>query len=574
MSPDDNTRSLGAYDFCIRFFVELASLGVTDVVVSPGSRSTALVLAAEAAGADITIHHDERVAAFHALGAAKQNRRPVALVCTSGTASANYHPAVIEAHHANVPLIVCTADRPPELREWGAGQTIDQTHLFGRSVRWFHEIAVAGEVPADSATALALRAYTAAADGRGPVHLNWPFREPLEPSGPLHRPLARLSATPRPVSAASPRLAELAGATARGLIVVGPNDIGDRSAAQLMRCAQACGWPVLADPGSGLRSGPSADSSLLVTTCELLLGVDEFTAELGRAEVIFRVGPSPTSKAYRLWLEREGCDQLVLVDPGSEWGDPTGSVTEVVPGPLEGLFDFDIELTARETGWLTYWADGERRARAAADDFLKRDPGELGAVSTLIEYVGEVGSQASVVVSNSMPIRELDLAMRPSQTPLRVLANRGASGIDGVLATAGGAATNSSERVWVLLGDVATLHDLGGLAAIPRLGLTNVTAVVVDNDGGGIFSMLPVADAISPETFSRLFTTPHRTDIGSVARALGWSVHDVDSTETLAQALEASAAAGPSLVWIKTDIDSMTSGLSALRSAVGDALAR
>jgi 2-succinyl-5-enolpyruvyl-6-hydroxy-3-cyclohexene-1-carboxylate synthase len=576
------------YPVCLRFFAQLKQRGVRDVVISPGSRSTPLAIAAHTAGLATTMQIDERVGSFHALGLAKANRRPVVLVCTSGTAGANYHPAVIEAHHAGVPLIVCTADRPSELRQWGAGQTIDQLHLFGSSVRWFFDMPVASEVDGRHGATAAIRAFEMATNGGGPVHLNWPFREPLEPPGALVAP--KLGA-PGPIhvrrSEPSRVLADLAEQYSDGLIVVGPEDLEASVRSEIISFGRRYGWPIVADPASGLRSHLSNadDDDGIVTTAELLFGSAGFEPSLPVCDVVVRVGLAPTSKAYRVWLEQHRPAHLVLVAPGADWGDPTASVTNVVSGPLAGCFAFtgpeedDDDHQQRESVWSELWRHADVAAGVAAESFLSGDRGELGFINRLVSRLVEGGNATmtpvNLVVSNSMPIRELDFAMRVTTAPVRVFANRGANGIDGIAATAAGVAAGTAgeaAHTYVLLGDVATVHDLGGLAAIGRQGQSNITVVVIDNDAGAIFSMLPVAGVVEPDTFTRLFSTPHGTDIAAVGAALGFDVH-VLSTEDIVD-VTPSTAGRPRLIVVQSTVDAMTSGVAGLRRAVAAAFER
>ena len=288
------------------------------------------------------------------------------------------------------------------------------------------------------------------------------------------------------------------------------------------------------------------------------------------------MGLSPTSKAYRLWLEANHPGHLVLVDPVADWSDPTGSVTEVVPGPTAGLFA--APGTARgSTAWTSMWADAEHRAAGAAGTSLARDTGELGFVHELVQSLIHLERPLDLVVSNSMPIRDLDFVLRPTQAPVRVIANRGANGIDGVLATALGVASASADPTYVLIGDVATVHDLGGLAAIPRLGVHGVTVVVVDNDAGGIFSILPVRNAVPDHVFERLFGTPHGTDLAAVGAAMGYEVTQVDAAGEVSDAWWAPGdgdhQATPRLVVARTTAPDMTAGVADLRRAVADAFA-
>ncbi len=562
----------GAHEFCLRFFAEARALGVTDAVISPGSRSTPLAVSARRVGLGLTIQLDERVAAFHALGMARATRRPVVLICTSGTAGANYHPAVIEAHHSGIPLIVCTADRPPELRRWGAGQTIDQHHLYGSSVRWFHEVPVAGEVPDRHAASLALRAVETARRERGPVHLDWPFREPLEPDGSLEPPRARHRASPATRTAPSPLLAELGRSNERGLVVVGPADLEPDVADEIVAFGTRYGWPILADPASGLRTGSPASSPLVISTAELLLQATSFTDTMPpRSRVVVRVGPSPTSKAYRLWLERARPDELVLVDPGVDWADPTDSVTAVVDGPLPGVFGPADAGPARQSGWAERWSEAEATAAAAATVHLVGDGGELGAVHQVVEAVVRRDEPANLVASSSMPIRDLDAVLRPTTVPIRVIANRGANGIDGVISTASGVAAASGLPTYALVGDIAAVHDLGGLTAAARLELSNLVVVVIDNDAGGIFSLLPVARAIEEDAFEELFATPHGTDLVGVARALGCRTATPTSPAELGDAVTSPPTGAPAVVVVRTPVAAMVRGLNGLREAVAAA---
>ncbi len=556
------------YEFCLRFFADLRACGVQHCVVSPGSRSTPLALCAQAAGLDMTVHIDERVAAFHALGQAKATDVASVLICTSGTAGANYFPAVIEAHHSGIPMIVCTADRPPELRGWGAGQTIDQVGMFGSNVRWFHELPVPGEVSARHAGVVALRAASTALHGRGPVHLNWPFREPLTPTAKLVSPNSSLAAVAQlDPSAPSARLAELADQFENGLVVVGPDALHASVAAEILAFSRHWGWPIVADPASGLRVGNDT-GAVVVTTAELLLASSPFTARLGVCDVILRVGSAPTSKSYRLWVESSPPAKLVVVAPRVEWADPTSSATEVVPGPLCGLFGSEAS-EPRSSAWSRVWQSAELAAGNAIDEFVSTDTSELALAASLLGWLNESPEPASLIVSNSMPIRDLDIVLRSVADNVKVHANRGANGIDGMVATAAGVAHATAQHTVAFLGDVAAVHDLGGLAAASRLGTGNLTVVVVDNDAGGIFSFLPVASVIEPEIFDELFATPHGTDLALVARAFGYTVTSLDQPSQLAELV---LSKGPNLILLRTTADETVAAIRSLRDRVAAAV--
>ncbi|HEY6524608.1 MAG TPA: 2-succinyl-5-enolpyruvyl-6-hydroxy-3-cyclohexene-1-carboxylic-acid synthase, partial [Solirubrobacteraceae bacterium] len=477
------------------FCDELARCGLEHACTSPGSRNTPILLSlAREPRIRCWSHIDERCAGFFALGAAKASRRPVAMTCTSGTAAANYAPAVIEAYHARIPLIILTADRPPELRDVGAGQAIDQIKLYGDAVKWFCEVGV------DTATPdtlrwirqLACRAYLTAAQGRpGPVHLNFPLREPLVLDAPLPadpapgradgRPWVRHTPGAGAMPAAAPRTAP-----ARGVIVAGraERDAGIGEAAT--GCAQRLGWPLLADPLSGARHGETA-----IATYDLLLRDPGFAARVA-PELVIRVGDLPTSKPLRAWLASlPGTEQLSL-DPDGAWQDPAAIVSEVDPGdPVTALQQL-IPDAPRDPAWLPTWTDADAAARSALDDGLT----ETGTLSEPLtaRVVGEsLPPEATLIIASSMPIRDAELYLPAGTRGPRVISNRGANGIDGTVSTAFGVAAVADGPVVLVIGDVALAHDIGGLMAARRLGL-DLTIVVINNDGGGIFHFLPVSD--------------------------------------------------------------------------------
>ena len=532
--PEDVQAFVGA------FFEELVRSGVGDVCISPGSRSTPLVAAAHAQpGLRCRPILDERSAGFFALGLARQSGAPVALICTSGTAAANYLPAVVEAHAARVPLVVLTADRPPELREWGAGQTIDQVGIYGTFVRRFVEL------PLPTGGARALRyartlACRAVADARGrpagPVHLNWPLREPLEPGEP--QPASRAGADTgggaRPDQAwarvtpglAVPSSEEVEALLAisrrweRGLLVCGPLAPDSRRSEAIARLAKQTGWPVVADPTSQMRRGPHVDGAPILAHADLLLRDAEIAARW-RPDVVVRIGDAPVGKALRLALEARPPEHFVLVDPDRVWHDPSHLASRVVVADPAALCEAWAEAwqasgeAARESEYTRQCVGDDRRAQEALDAALAQDSAllEPGAIHHLAAALPE---DATLYVSNSMPIRDLDAFLPTSMQPLRVLGHRGASGIDGLVSAAAGAAAADRGPVVLLTGDLALLHDVGGLRLardLPR----GLTLVVLDNDGGGIFSFLPVADHGEAVDFERLFRTPHGLDLAELA---------------------------------------------------------
>ena len=526
---------------------EWARAGVHEACLAPGSRSAPLALALAADDRiRLHVHLDERSAAFFALGTAKASGSPAVVLCTSGTAAANFHPAVLEASHARTPLIVCTADRPPELRDTGAGQTVDQLDLYGRAVRWFCEVGVPGDQPGAGASwrSIAARAVAeSVGPPAGPVHLNLAFREPLVPTGaplvdapgrPDGRPWTAVTRPTRaPDEATVARIADAVRAHPRGLIVAGWGSDAPTGAAD--RIATAAGWPVLADPISGLRQGPHA-----VSTYEALLRSPRF-AERHRPELVLRLGAAPTSKPLTAWLGPE-VPQL-LVDPDAAWLDPGRGVADRIAVDAAPLLDaLTGALTpppARDEAWMRSWRAAEHTARTALDDLL--DGWEAlfeGRVAR--DTVDALPDGATLVVASSMPVRDLEAFARP-RASVRFLANRGVNGIDGFVSTVLGAATASSGPTVALLGDLCLLHDANGLIGAANRGI-DATFVILDNDGGGIFSFLPQAEL--PDHFELLFGTSHGVDLAALASMHGVPAQRVEKAGEVVPAIEAAIASG------------------------------
>ena len=533
-----------AYQATGRFWAELAACGVTDVVVSPGSRSAPLAVSARnQERLRVTVQLDERVAGFCALGMAKASGRPVALVCTSGTAAANYLPAVVEAHHSGVPLVVCTADRPAELRDAGAGQTIDQVKLYGEHVRWYAEAPCDFDDP-DYFARLAVRAATMAGDGPdpGPVHLNWPFRKPLEPQGPIGRHVATAGcpvASVRPlVEADVDTVRRLAGR--RGLIVAGALDVDDAGAAAIVGFAEAAGWPVVADAGSQLRGrGP-----MVLDGAEWVLG----RADLA-PDVLVRIGGPPSNRAVIDFVASCGATDRLLVDPRRRWEDPSFKwTTALASDPVALLGSAAAQMSSANGAWSVTWTE-------AADDAWDRvDPalGPDGLLEPLLAatLLRALPPEVPLYASSSMPVRDVTSFWPPDALPRRVLVNRGANGIDGVVSSALGASLVLDQPVVALVGDVALLHDIGGLLAA-SLSDADLTVVVPNNDGGGIFSLLPVADVGPDVHFGELFHTPHGVGLGKLAAGLGVDYHRTGRADDLVEAV--AKASGVTLIEVPID---------------------
>ncbi len=536
----------------------LVRAGLREVCIAPGARSTPLaLLLAHDPRLRAWSHLDERSAAFFALGQARASRRPVAVVCTSGTAAANFLPAVVEAAYARVPLLVLTADRPPELRECGAFQAIDQLKLFGGMVKWFCEV---GDAAAGLPyfRALGSRAVaTAAAAPAGPVHLNLPLREPLtppdaaalQPDSPRDAPPYIIVPAPQRLPA-PPDLDALAArraAARRGVVVCGPLDADGETRAAVAALAAALGWPLLPDATAQLRDG-GHDRSHLVAAYDAILR-DAALAEHFAADLVLRIGPLPISKALLLWMRAR---PQVVVDPGGGWDDPLHSATALVHADVAPLCRaLAARLTPRgDAAWLDAWQRADRGAGAALARRVAQigEPFEGGVVAALAARLPE---GATLVVGNSMATRDLDTFWAGGARRVRVLCNRGANGIDGFVSTALGVAAASRGPTVALTGDLGFLHDLGGLLAVRRHGV-RATFVVCNNDGGGIFSYLPQAD--DSAAFDTFFRTPHGLDLRGGVEMYGCGFTRAATPDAFATALDA-ALVSPRCEVIEVPID-------------------
>jgi 2-succinyl-5-enolpyruvyl-6-hydroxy-3-cyclohexene-1-carboxylate synthase len=523
------------------FCDELARCGLRHACTSPGSRSTPIVLSlVRTPGIRCWSHIDERCAGFFALGAAKASGQPVAVTCTSGTAAANLAPAVIEARWARVPMVVLTADRPPELREVGAGQTIDQIKLYGTAAKWFFEVGVRDAPPERLRwiRSVACRAYwTALEPPAGPVHLNFPLHEPLvldeplpedgtaRPDGrpyvivePPHLPTAAEGPGPHPAG----RLAIVAGAGT-------PDPHG------LAAFAERAGIPLLADPLSGARTGAAS-----VAHYDLLLRDPQFAAD-HRPQFVFRIGDLPTSKPLRAWLAGLTDLAQIAFDANRAWQDPDAVVGMRVHSALP-----QPEALSVQPGWLDSWRRADASAARAIDAALADELSEPLVARKLGEWLG---SDASLFVASSMPIRDLETFLG-ANGPM-VLANRGANGIDGTVSSAFGAVAGGERPVLLLTGDVAVVHDIGGLLAGRRLGLS-LTIVVLNNDGGGIFHFLPVAG--QADAFEEHVATPHGLEFERAAALYGCAYERPDDIDALCSAVtRAMRESGVTLIEVRTD---------------------
>ncbi len=569
-----NTEIQHALSVSVGAFVdELVRSGVRHFCVCPGSRSTPLALTiARHPTAKLWMHIDERSAAFFGLGLAKTLREPAVLVCTSGTAAANFMPAVVEAFYARIPLVVLTADRPHELRDVGAPQTINQINLFGAHVKWFVDLAEPDAAPellrymrsvAGRAVALARRGPA------GPVHINCPYREPLLPDSaaaftapqarPEDRPYVTVSAGRRaPDAAYVAALAADLSAISRGLIICGPQD-DPVLADALTRLAGALGYPILADPLSGLRNG-NHDRALVLDCYDAFLR-DAGFVERFAPEVVLRFGAMPVSKPVLLYLQRHQICRLLVVDSDGGWNEPTLLASDMIHADARLLCealvanlshrehrDLDVNFSslalvnsvAKSSAWAGAWQLADRSARAAITARFEATC-QLFEGQVFAELAALLPEGALLYAGNSMPIRDLDTFFPGSARAIRLLANRGANGIDGVVSSALGAAAAELGPTVLVIGDLSFYHDSNGLLAAMQHHL-NLTIILLNNDGGGIFSFLPQAGA--PEHFETLFGTPHGLDFRPLAQMYGAHYERVDGWETFRTAVQRGIAAG------------------------------
>ncbi len=550
------------------FAEELARGGLKLAVVSPGSRSTPLAVALwRQPEIEVKVIVDERSAGFFGLGAAQASGEPVALLCTSGTALVNYHPAVVEADESAVPLVVLSADRPPELRGIGAGQTIDQIKTFGSSVRWFCEV---GTHEADDSGLLHYRSVacrtlaTARGEARpGPVHLNLPWREPLAPvpvEGAVTAtdPLALEGRDGRPLTAVTHidlepstfLLDEVAGHIGNAIsgVIVAGRQLDPELREPLAHLARVSGFPILAEPTSQLRCGPH-DRSHVVAAYDLLLRDERFARSVV-PDLILRFGAMPTSKPMRAWIEASGADQIV-VDPYGGWNEPSRRAAAILradPTELAQGWAARLEgLEGRERPLPDRWLEAETAAQTALDEALTGD-GEI-TEPALHRALGRSHRDGDLVyTSSSMPIRDQEAFLPASTTDVSFLSNRGANGIDGLISSGVGAAQAGGRPTTIVSGDLGLLHDVGGLAALREVE-TPVRIVVIDNDGGGIFHFLPQEEALGNDEFEALLGTPRGVDVAKAAALFDLPHHRLDSLAELPPAL----AAGTGLIEVKTD---------------------
>ena len=560
-----------SYNWCRSLFYQFAASGVGHVAISPGSRSTPLAVAADSTeGLETSMHIDERSGSYFALGLAKATSKPVILICTSGTAAANYFPAVVEAFYSGVPLIVITADRPPELQNRGAPQTIDQIELYGKHVRSFFQ----SEVPSDStqneALLLASEAFKQSLKpSPGPVHINCPLREPLEPSNTPFPKVAAIEISDKEEKVNASDLERFI-EYEKGLIVVGPLNADFSACGKIAELGNTTGWPIVADPASSMRNGSHTTNCLIVSTGEHLFRSSWVKDH--KPDVIVQMGKMPTSKGYKLFLNDVGCENIVCVDNLGFFPDPENVVTHRIQASPSSLAEAitNFHSIKEQTNWNKDWEKAEKIASKVTKELIESSIFDEASVA---RYLGEELPDGScLVVSNSMPIRDLDAFLPVTTKTLKIFSNRGANGIDGVISTAAGISKGSPGVPTVLFtGDLAFLHDLSGFTALKRIGV-NLTIVVVDNNGGGIFSFLPIADAEAVD-FQKLFHTPHGLDIETIGSTLGMKVFKPENLKDFSTAVNESVKMNETnLIHVATDAETNVSTHKLTTANVNEAL--
>ena len=536
--------------FCATLVDEWLHCGVRHAVVSPGSRSTPIALEiANRQEIEMHIFHDERSAAFAALGIAKASGVPAILVCSSGTAAVEFHPAVVEAHHSETPILICTADRPAELQGVGAPQTIDQQNLYGVAIRKFVNAEVANDSESHTWRHIARDLFaTSLGDVQGPVHLNLRFREPLmgfatnlPPRDANDAVITKKVALP---SSRSLRKLNKALESENGLIIAGPENYRVES---ILRLAETLGWPIIADP----RSGTRVPNKLVVAGADAILRDEDFSKRL-RPDVVLRFGTLPASKVVNSWLSGSGANQVVITTTPS-LTDPDRQCSLHIVSDIDELCAGLVSVHSKESirnrslSWLDKWIAAEDSAQKAINAALADEPGltEPGVARAIYALVPEA---SHLVVSSSMPIRDVEWFGAP-RNGLRVHANRGANGIDGVVSTAVGVALATRQPTTLLIGDIALLHDVNGLINLASRKI-DLRIVVIDNNGGGIFSFLPQAQALDEAKFEKIFGTPHDANIKMLAQAHQINTHELTNISDLAEVL---SQRGPWLARVVTD---------------------
>ncbi len=537
------------------FVDQLVRLGVRYACISPGSRSTPLALAcANNKDMHTFVHIDERSGGFFALGIAKNVSEPVMLVCTSGTAAAEFYPAIIEAYQQQVPLIVCTADRPPEFLDCGANQTIDQNNLYGNHIRWFFNAGLPEPV-ADRLRHIRVIARRAVKESngieKGPVHINFPFRKPFEPNSytdtiDAHElevimngyadDIAPIETLVTPTAESLYDLLSVTRMYERGLIIVGPGDFDAEFSKQITELAALLSYPILADGASQIRFGKH-DKHTILTHYDAYLKVNSFI-ETHKPDVIFQFGGTVSSKGLELFLNEQNAFK-VHINSAGKWLDPSNylrSVVQADPAQFCSLMVDELQkekFKRADNSWFNDFKNAENKTQAIREEMLDcTDSFFEGKILRVV--LATIPDGSHVMVSNSMPIRDLDYFVSALEKNIQLHTNRGASGIDGITSTALGIAATTPAPVYLITGDLAFYHDLNGLIASRKYSIP-LHVVLINNNGGGIFELLPIADY--REMFKEYFLTPHDIDFENFVLGYGGAFHIIQSWDDLREKL-------------------------------------
>ncbi len=539
-------------DYVRRITGSLINAGVKKVVISPGSRSTPLAYAfASTEELDVYMQIDERSAGFFALGLAKASREPVVLLCTSGTAASNYYPAVTEAHYARVPLIVITADRPHELREVGAPQAIDQLQLYGNHVKYSVDFPIAEENTdiQDYIERQTQRALSVALTAPyGPIHLNVPFREPLLIDFDLEQPTKTFNKHFNARDVLDEKTVELVKNilenTTRGFVVAGDLSSSIQSES-FWKFAEALQWPVLCDPLSNLRSEvPITCLPLCIDRYDALLKSEVFAEEVIPNTVI-RFGAQPVSKPLSMYLKKVRPEIVLTVDESPEFRDPIGVVTHHIQSSADAVLALIIDK--EQTSYAKKWIEANDKASEVIKSFVEV-AGDEGSYAHML--FSQLPSGSDLISGSSMPIRDVDTYFGKTVKDIKIFANRGANGIDGVVSTAFGIQEARKRPAWLLIGDLSFLHDVNGLI-VSRFHETDITIVIMNNDGGGIFSYLPQAN--SGPHFEKLFGTPTGLTFEHIAAMYDAQYQSINNIEDFKVELEKKKEKNIRIIEVFTD---------------------
>lgn len=521
-------------EYVLAFTHSLVEQGVSDVVISPGSRSTPLAYACmKQEGLTTYRQIDERSAAYFALGLAKASGKPVMLLCTSGTAAANYFPAVVEAFYARVPLLVVTADRPHELREVGAPQAINQINLFGSHVKWATDLPLP---ETENQLAFLTRhlhrsVQSATSEPRGPVHINVPFREPLridfEQNYVSDHEIFHIGGE-RLLNVESRTFLQQLLKKEKGILIVGEQT--QKMPDEFWTFIEQLNWPVLADPLSNLRSNvPKSAKSLIIDSYDALLKSERFKDGV-EPDVVIRVGPQPVSKPLSLFLASAKPETYVVFDESSMLRDPQSVATHHIQATEKDLWQLSLEKNS-PNAYREKWTKASHLYWQVVDQHCQDELDEGVLAKVLFDRL----DQCDLIVSSSMPIRDVDTYFQTTERDIMLYANRGANGIDGVVSTAFGVQAAKQRPAYLYIGDLSFLHDMNGLIA-SKMQETDLTVVIMNNDGGGIFSYLPQSQ--EERYFEELFGTPTGLTFSDAANMYDAQYMSAETVEQFAAALD------------------------------------